>query len=80
MPEQWPNCPRPANTEWRYLPGRGRVVHCLENANEPFALCGAGPLTGAADWRGTGSQDEYEKAAQMRMCRFCAQKLGMPGA
>lgn len=58
-------------TRWRYLPG-GKVKHALEYPEATAAGCGARPPSyAAADWRGTGSQNEYEECARRPACRRC---------
>jgi hypothetical protein len=59
--------------EWRYLRG-GAVVHALRAAHHMAALCGVGPWT-AEGWYGTGTQREYERAAQLRRCRHCVARI-----
>lgn len=62
-----------AYVEWRYLP-RGLVAHALDTASEAAAICGAS--AGHGDyWLGTGTQDEYERAATLPECRRCAARL-----
>jgi hypothetical protein len=53
-----------------YLP-RGTVAHLLPrwSVTRTRALCGLG--AGDDYWRGTGSQDEYEKATVLRTCSRC---------
>lgn len=60
--------------EWRYVHG-GRVKHsvCAERKHAS-AVCGVGPWW-FDNWRGTGSQDEYERVAQLPVCKRCA-KIG----
>lgn len=72
---------------WRYLLG-GRVLHALEWAGARYAICGRGnPLTvqryvsrldvrrSLDNWRGTGNQDEYERAAVLPRCKDCVRML-----
>lgn len=51
----------------------GTVVHLLDellSPNEPnSALCGRSPWPGL--WLGTGSQDEHERALDLRLCAPC---------
>jgi len=61
-------------TEWRYLAG-GTVVHALDLAGDTAAACGVYTLP-ASDWRGTGSQREYETAELLRPCKRCSAKVG----
>lgn len=65
---------------WRYLKG-GTVTHYLgvvgfDNIFGPrsMAECGASALH-SSDWRGTGTQDEYERAASLRECKKCLRIL-----
>lgn len=59
--------------EWRYT-AFGAVAHALLNARELSALCGIG-VWRPEDWRGTGSQDEYERVAALPTCRVCLAKI-----
>jgi hypothetical protein len=63
--------------ERRYTWG-GRVAHVLwvGRTMQPYAaaLCGRQPQLFDA-WRGSGSQDEEDKAAAMPLCRICAEVL-----
>lgn len=51
----------------------GTVAHYLDellSPNEPnSALCGRSPWPGL--WLGTGSQDEHERALDLRVCAPC---------
>ncbi len=58
--------------ERRYLPG-GRVAHAV-NPNHGQAVCGT--TADRDDWRGTGTQDEYERVAALPRCRACLRKMG----
>lgn len=62
------------NYVWRYLP-RCRVTHALSEPGVYVARCGAAPAWfapgGADEWRGTGSQVEYETAAALPRCKRC---------
>lgn len=59
---------------WRYLP-RCRVTHALTDPRAYVAQCGVAPawfLPGGVDeWRGTGSQVEYDNAAAYPRCKRC---------
>lgn len=66
---------RPAGPEWRYTPG-GSVVHAMYPPIGTLAICGT-EVWNSAEWRGTGSQVEYDRAASMRMCRRCGDRLGV---
>lgn len=52
----------------------GMVAHYLDGLLSPneynAALCGRMPSPGL--WLGTGSQDEHERAQDMRLCGPCA--------
>jgi hypothetical protein len=61
--------------DWRYTP-HGRLVHALSLGNAG-AACGVTVLP-AEEWRGTGSQDEYERAAQLPPCPRCVARVGVP--
>ena len=51
----------------------GTVVHLLDSLLSPnennAALCGRMPWPGL--WLGTGSQDEHERALDLRVCSPC---------
>lgn len=62
----------PEGFEWRYL--IETVVHAHPVTGVRFvAACGTAPgwLQGIEDWKGTGTQNEYEIAARLRECRRC---------
>jgi hypothetical protein len=59
--------------EWRYLPD-GSVTHALTSPQECVGECGVGPWT-YDQWRGTGSQVEYERAAELPKCRRCLARI-----
>jgi hypothetical protein len=63
--------------EWRYLPGRG-VIHALNRSFGWGSLCGVTPswFRPVSDWRGTGTQEEYETAEQLPRCKRCVRILG----
>lgn len=68
---------------WRVYLEKGHVTHLLlphQSPNSDFepAMCG----TGAASWngwRGTGTQDEWERAAELPLCLNCQRRLRRPG-
>jgi len=60
--------------EWRYLPGR-KVKHALRHVTDSGAACGVSALP-ASEWRGTGSQREYETLATLPPCSRCAVLIG----
>lgn len=51
----------------------GTVAHLLDPLASPNsrddALCGRSPWP--AYWHGTGSQEEYDKAMDLRLCAVC---------
>ncbi|MFD8117043.1 hypothetical protein [Streptomyces microflavus] len=56
----------------------GSVAHelqwgCSPNNSAAPALCGRQPWPG--DWYGTGSQTEYDRAAELPLCGGCQQIL-----
>lgn len=55
--------------DWRYL-FHGRVKHAIGPTNWKTAKCGTGPAW-FDDWRGTGTQDEYERLAALPACQRC---------
>lgn len=62
---------------WKYLK-RGTVVHYLSDGiygPRPVAECGASTLH-SSDWRGTGTQEEYERVEALPECKKCLHKLG----
>lgn len=50
----------------------GAVAHLLPHGRRT-ALCGRSPVW-HSDWYGTGSQAEYEKAAALPLCAYCAKR------
>lgn len=61
--------------EWRYLP-TGSLVHIVETpGGDVAAVCGRSAAQ-PEDWRGTGSQEEYERAESLRKCPRCAYLAG----
>lgn len=60
-------------TTCRVFTEGGTVAHLLDyllSPNEPVeALCGRSPWPGL--WHGTGSQDEEERALDLRLCSSC---------
>lgn len=67
--------------KWRYLPG-GTVVHAVgpdhrhATGLNADAECGYGPWD-PCDWRGTGSQSEYETADRLPPCTRCLRAMGL---
>lgn len=59
--------------EWRYLPG-GTVKHLLGRVSDSGAICGVYAWP-SWSWRGTGSQDEYERLDRLRSCRRCLRMI-----
>jgi len=62
--------------ERRYAP-TGKVAHLLRphyyGDHVSTVLCGLWAWH-ASWWRGTGSQDEYERAAALPVCKNCERK------
>lgn len=71
-----------AAVTWRYLPDR-RVRHALIvdasllSGYYSTSLCGTSPtwFRGSDEWRGTGSQAEYERVEELRECGRCTRLL-----
>lgn len=56
----------------------GKIAHVLPDWASPNnraeeALCGRSPWPGY--WFGTGTQDEYEKARDLRLCVACKARV-----
>lgn len=64
---------RPEFEEWRYLP-YGRVRHLMYGSGNVLAHCGAQAFP-AIEWRGTGSQQEYEQCASLPKCKVCLRQV-----
>lgn len=62
---------------WRYL-RQGKVRHALSYGTARMAQCGRGPGLWD-DWLGTGSQAEYERAAELPTCTRCLKALQLQG-
>jgi hypothetical protein len=60
--------------KWLYLPG-GKVAHAFMADDDIswIAECGTSSL---GYWHGTGSQDEYERAAELPRCQKCLPRVG----
>jgi hypothetical protein len=62
-----------------YLPTSVRAhllpVSASPNVGYPVALCGLQPRWGES-WRGTGTQAEWECAAELPLCRGCEARTG----
>lgn len=56
-------------TLWRYKLG-GTVLHEISAYFDRYSHCGV-TVMNFSDWRGTGTQDEYDKAAAMAKCQKC---------
>lgn len=67
------NAPPPA-FEWLYLKN-GKVAHALSTftGSRFSAECGVYTFAG---WHGTGSQDEYDRAAELPQCQRCVKVIG----
>lgn len=64
--------------ERRYTGPRGKVAHllpprALADGYVASALCGLWAWHHSA-WRGTGSQDEYDRAESLPTCKTCERK------
>ncbi|MFJ5532395.1 hypothetical protein [Streptomyces sp. NPDC093261] len=64
------------NENQRVYTPRGKSAHLLTPLGSPnaqdAALCGLVPPW-PGNWLGTGSQREHDRAAQLPVCRRCAQ-------
>jgi hypothetical protein len=65
-----------ADEHTRVYAPRGRIAHLLRPggqpaAGRPLALCLLYPRLHTS-WLGTGSQEEYDKAASLPLCGKCA--------
>lgn len=66
-----------ARFERRYLP-KGTVAHLLNgNPLRDMAECGRSPWD-SDEWRGTGTQEEYENAASWPICKRCLHVASIP--
>ena len=52
----------------------GELAHVVPFGLGRYSLCGAAPLT-IRGWFGTGSMDEYDRAAALPLCTTCKGKL-----
>lgn len=59
---------------WQYT-DRGRVKHAVYD--DLVARCGAVAVYELDTWRGTGSQDEYDRLEQLPECQRCRKILGL---
>lgn len=68
------NSDMPPLHKWLYLP-KGNVAHAFMVGDDVswIAECGTSSF---GYWHGTGSQDEYDKAAAMPRCKKCLPKVG----
>lgn len=65
------------NDRWLYLHKGGRTHHVERGF--VTSICGRRPggmWPRADDWRGHGTQDEYDRAAALPRCRSCLALLG----
>lgn len=60
--------------DWRFMPDDA-FRHALTDPLEARAACGRFLLP-ATDWRGTGSQAECDRLAELPACKDCAAKVG----
>ena len=59
---------------WGYLNDRAKVRHVrVKGLNT--AVCGTSPGWWSGDWRGTGTQAEYERCALLKSCGNCVKVL-----
>lgn len=63
---------RRTNWHWRYLV-TGKVAHALRPPIAGAAACGVDGWS--TEWLGTGSQDEYERAATLPRCLRCLRRI-----
>lgn len=59
-------------SDWRFTSWRGGVAHDVDLVYG-VARCGL-EAENASMWMGTGTQDEYERAAVLPACRRCLAK------
>lgn len=60
---------------WRFLEN-GRVAHALSDGMYgKAAVAACGVWTPSWNWRGTGSQREYDAVAKLPRCKRCQRKL-----
>lgn len=59
-----------------YTGPRGKVAHLIGGGAPGFvsaAVCGLWAWS-RSDWRGLGTQDEYDRAASLPLCKSCERK------
>lgn len=63
--------------ERRYTPN-GKVAHLISEANwgYPYPRAACGWDGQATYWRGSGSQDEYDRAQALPLCKRCMDGAG----
>ena len=68
----------PEGYERRYL-RRGKVAHLIRSGMDGISVCNiwAG-YTATSDFWGSGSQEEYEKADSLPLCKSCLRAIGQP--
>jgi hypothetical protein len=59
---------------WRYT-YMGERTHFLVASYDRVARCGVSVIN-SSEWFGTGSQEEYDKAASLPKCKKCLRLLG----
>jgi hypothetical protein len=64
----------PFGYERRYSTPKATVAHAAA-VYRPDATARCGYRPHLAGWYGTGSQEEYEKAASLPLCKLCARNL-----
>lgn len=64
--------------EWRYLHDKAKVKHALRRSTDAVSMCGAMHVWFApsSEWRGTGSQHEYERKESLLKCKRCVRIVG----
>lgn len=68
-----PDPPKPViedRLEWRYTSDRAKVKHGLWTTSHNQAVCGL-RVTVSHFWKGTGSQEEYERVEALPKCSRC---------
>lgn len=60
-----------------YTGPRGKVAHIIPSSAAGYvsaAMCGLWAWS-RSDWRGTGTQDEYDRADSLPLCKNCLRKV-----
>ena len=61
--------PREDWADLMYNGPHGKLAHIVP-FGQPYSLCGGSPL-GLQGWYGTGTMDEFDKAASLPVCGKC---------